>query len=68
MREERYVTLSPVEGYGFFLIPTNFDQPTDFRNSDEGCDNFNIPYTTLGTITIDDANGFPITYYVYRTT
>ena len=65
---ESYVTLDPIEGYGFFLIPTNFDQPTDFRNSDDGCDNFNVPYTTLGTITIDDSNGFPITYYVYRTT
>ncbi len=63
-----YVTLDPVEGYGFFLIPINFDQPTDFRNSNDGCDNFNIPYNTYNTITIDDSNGFPITYYIYRTT
>lgn len=53
--------------YGYILIPIDSPQPSDFRDSDEGCDNFNIPTNLINTIIIKNGNGFLITYNVYRT-
>lgn len=66
---DNYFTLpeTVMPEYGYILIPIDSPQPSDFRDSDEGCDNFNIPTNLISTIIIIDANGFPITYNVYRT-
>jgi hypothetical protein len=53
--------------YGYLLIPTGLTQPTEFRNSNVGCSGNNIPFNNIGTIIIIDANGFSITYNIYRT-
>lgn len=53
--------------YGYILIPTGLTQPSEFRNSNVGCSGSNIPFNNIGTIIIVDANGFSITYNVYRT-
>ena len=53
--------------YGYIIIPSDLPQPSDFRDSDEGCDNFNIPTNLIDTIIIKDGNGFLIQYNVYRT-
>jgi hypothetical protein len=52
----------------YFLIPTGITQPTEFRDSTGGCFGFNIPFNNIGTIFIIDANGFSITYFVYKST
>jgi hypothetical protein len=53
--------------YGYILIPTGLTQPSEFRNSNVGCSGNIIPFNNIGTIIIVDANGFSITYNVYRT-
>jgi hypothetical protein len=53
--------------YGYILIPMGLTQPSDFRDSSAGCFGNNIPFNNIGTINILDANGFSITYNVYRT-
>ena len=53
--------------YGYIIIPTGLTQPSEFRNSNIGCSGNNIPFNNIGTIIIVDANGFSITYIVYRT-
>lgn len=53
--------------YGYILIPTGLTQPIEFRDSSGGCFGFNIPFNNIGTIFIIDANGFSITYNIYRT-
>jgi hypothetical protein len=53
--------------YGYILIPTGLTQPSEFRDSNVGCSGVNIPFNNFGTIIIIDANGFSITYNIYRT-
>lgn len=53
--------------YGYVIIPMEFVQPSEFRNSNEGCVGFLIPMLTLGTIIIPDENGFEVKYIIYRT-
>jgi len=53
--------------YGYILIPTGLTQPSEFRDSSAGCLGSLIPFNNIGTIIILDANGFSITYNVYRT-
>jgi hypothetical protein len=62
-----YVTFPNGTAYGYILIPILLNQPTGFRDSDVGCSGFNIPINNVGTIIINDGNGFPITYNIYRT-
>ena len=57
-----YVTLPPIIGYGYILIPSSFVQPSGFRDSSSGCSGFIIPMVNQSDIVI---NG--ITYKVYRT-
>ena len=58
---------SGVNSYAYIIIPMDFQQPSEFRNSDEGCKGFTIPVLTLGTVTIPDANDFDVKYIIYRT-
>lgn len=53
-------------GYFYILIPTTLPQPTQFRDSDDGCSGFNVPINNVGQIIILDGNGFQITYNIYR--
>jgi hypothetical protein len=64
---DTYKTLPTGEGYGYILIPTTFIQPSEFRDSNNGCNGFLIPTVELGEINITDSNGFPVTYNIYRT-
>ena len=62
-----YVDFANGLGYGYILIPTTFTQPSNFVNSIGGCDGIIIPTNNIGSIVVNDINGFPITYNVYRT-
>jgi hypothetical protein len=62
-----YRTLPSGTAYGYILIPTGLTQPSEFRESTAGCLGNIIPFNNIGTIIIIDANGFSITYNVYRT-
>jgi hypothetical protein len=54
-------------GYGYILIPTTFEQPTQFRDSKLDCSGFIVPTNPSGEIVIVDSGGYPITYNIYRT-
>jgi hypothetical protein len=62
-----YISVPNGLAYGYVLIPIGLSQPSEFRNSNVGCSGNNIPFNNIGTIIIVDANGFSITYNVYRT-
>jgi hypothetical protein len=62
-----YLNLPLGTGYGYILISKNINQPTLFRNSNEGCSGFVIPMVNLGTTNIIDANGHNVIYNIYRT-
>jgi hypothetical protein len=48
------------------LIPENMNQPTTFRNSNDGCDGFIVPFTKIGNVAINDLDSNVVNYYVYR--
>ena len=54
------------QGYCYLLIPETFAQPETFRDSEEGCDGFIIPFIQTETLNISDDFGNVIIYYVYR--
>ena len=62
-----YVTFSAVNGYGYVLIPITLPQPTNFKDSNTGCTGNDVPTNNIGTVVVLDANGFAITYNIYRT-
>ncbi len=62
-----FVSITSGFSYGYILIPTGLTQPSEFRNSNVGCSGNIIPFNNIGTIIIVDANGYSITYNVYRT-
>jgi len=62
-----YVTFSSGTGYGYVLIPISLPQPSDFKDSSTGCTGNNVPTNNIGTVVVLDANGFAITYNIYRT-
>ena len=62
-----FVEFGAGNGYGYTLIPVGFTQPSKFVNSTNGCDGLNVPTNNIGTIVINDINGFPVTYNIYRT-
>jgi hypothetical protein len=64
---DTYVEFTAGLGYGYILIPTTFTQPDKFVSSTNGCDGIVIPTNNIGTIVVNDINGFPVTYNVYRT-
>ena len=51
-----YIGLEEGVGYGYILIPKEMEQPTLFRNSNEGCLGFAIPMIDLGEITLGENN------------
>ena len=53
--------------YIYLVIPNTLSQPTDLRDSVAGCFGNNIPYSTLGAVTFNNAFGVSQTYNVYRT-
>lgn len=53
--------------YGYTLIPVGFTQPSQFRNSNNGCDGLIIPTPNIGQVIINNINNVPITYNIYRT-
>jgi len=61
-----YVNIIAGSGYAYILIPIGFAQPTQFTDSTNGCDGSNIPMNNIGQIIINDINGYPKTYNVYR--
>jgi len=61
-----YLNINVGTGYAYILIPNSFAQPTEFRESTNGCDGSIIPMNNIGQITINDVNGNPITYNIYR--
>jgi hypothetical protein len=63
-----YATFSSnTNSYGYVLVPSDFAQPSNFKNSHAGCQGFSVPYIELPSINILDANGYSINYIVYRT-
>jgi outer membrane biosynthesis protein TonB len=62
-----YVTFSAGTGYGYVLIPISLPQPSDFKDSSTGCTGNDVPTNNIGTVVVLDANGFAITYNIYRT-
>ena len=53
--------------YNYFLIPKEFTQPTNIKNSNNGCLGLDIPYLILGDTEITFGNGYKRTFVVYRT-
>ena len=63
-----YTTFSSnTNSYGYVLVPSDFTQPSNFKNSHAGCQGFSVPYIELPSINILDANGYSVNYIVYRT-
>jgi hypothetical protein len=63
-----FITFSSnTNSYGYVIVPSDFVQPTNFKNSQFGCQGFDVPYISLADINILDANGFTVNYTVYRT-
>jgi hypothetical protein len=61
-----YLMYAAVNGYCYMLIPNTMQQPTIFRNSNDGCSGFIIPFVKVDEITIIDSHEQNIIYYVYR--
>lgn len=61
-----YLLLEEGFGYGYILIPESIQQPSLFRNSNEGCLGFAIPMLNMGEINLNVGNEETI-YIVYRT-
>lgn len=62
-----YIGLEEGLGYGFILIPSEMEQPTLFRNSNEGCVGFAVPMIDMGEITLNGNGNNPNIYKIYRT-
>jgi hypothetical protein len=54
------------QGYCYFMIPNYMEQPNIFRNSNDGCDGFIVPFIKIEDQEIIDSQGNIIIYYVYR--
>ena len=63
---DNYLMYSSSPGYCYLLIPSTLQQPTIFRNSNEGCSGFIIPFAKLDDVNIIDSGGENVIYYVYR--
>jgi hypothetical protein len=63
-----YIGIGEGNGYGYILIPEEMQQPTLFRNSNEGCVGFAIPMIDMGDVSLTLNNDSEETIYrVYRT-
>ena len=56
-----------VLSYNYFLIPKDFVQPSNIKNSNNGCLGLDIPYLILDETEITFSNGYKRTFIVYRT-
>lgn len=54
------------QGYCYFMIPSYMEQPNIFRNSNDGCDGFIVPFIRVEDQQVVDSQGNIIIYYVYR--
>jgi hypothetical protein len=61
-----YVDVPYGSGYSYILIPIGFAQPSNFVNSTNGCDGLTAPMNNIGQIIINNVNGTPVTYNIYR--
>jgi hypothetical protein len=61
-----YIPYNDTPGFCYILIPESLQQPTLFRNSNDDCSGFIIPFVRLDDVIIDSGGEF-IIYYVYRT-
>lgn len=59
---DSYLELNDMYGYGYILIPDTMEQPSMFRNSNEGCLGFAVPTILMPDVVLNN-----ITYKVYRT-
>ena len=57
-----YLELNDMYGYGYILIPDTMEQPSMYRNSNEGCLGFAVPTILMPDVVLNN-----ITYKVYRT-
>ena len=53
-------------GFCYIAVPKNMGQPRIFRNSEDGCNGFLVPFIRIEDLEILDSNGDSIIYYVYR--
>lgn len=53
-------------GFCYIAVPKNMGQPRIFRNSEDGCNGFLVPFIRIEDLEILDSNGNIIIYYVYR--
>ena len=53
-------------GFCYIAVPSTMEQPRVFRNSDDGCDGFLVPFIRVEDIEILDSNNNVNIYYVYR--
>ena len=63
---DSYLLYDETPGYCYIMVPSSLGQPTIFRNSNEDCGGFLIPFVRLDDVNIIDYNGDNIIYYVYR--
>ena len=61
-----HIRLPEGNGYGFVIIPANMNQPSMFRNSENGCNGFAVPMINQGVVEIGEL-GEEINYNMYRT-
>lgn len=61
-----YLFYKSEPGYCYILVPEIMNQPETFRNSNDGCDGFLVPFVKLPNTQIIDSDGNVVNYYVYR--
>ena len=61
-----YLFYNAEPGYCYILVPENMNKPDTFRNSNDGCDGFLIPFVKLSDTQIIDLESNVVNYYVYR--
>jgi|694.fasta_scaffold16072_9 hypothetical protein len=62
-----YVSIGSGLAYSYILIPTSLQQPSGFVSSTNGCDGLVVPMNNIGQVTINNLNGLPVVYNIYRT-
>jgi len=60
------LSFSNNSGFCYVAVPSGMEQPRIFRNSDDGCDGFLVPFIRVEDIEILDSSDIVNIYYVYR--
>ena len=63
---DQYYRFNSDFGFCYILVPKELEQPRTFRNSEEGCNGFIVPFIRIEDVEITDSNNYVNTYYVYR--